>query len=191
MAEKRPLVNYSGNMADLKAGDTLPAVAASDTVAGVQENAIASEINTGTATTLTVTPDALAGSVFGEKSWSIAITESDTDSAVADGKVGMLIPAALNGMNLVAVVSGVHTAGTTGTTDVQARRRRVTTDADMLSTKLTIDSGETTSKTAATPAVINAANDDLATGDIIFFDVDAISTTPAKGLVVTATARLP
>ena len=45
--------------------------------------------------------------------------------------------------------------------------------------------------TAATPAVIDTAEDDLTENDLIAIDVDAVSTTAAKGLVVTLEFRLP
>ena len=61
----------------------------------------------------------------------------------------------------------------------------------MLSTKLTIDSGETGSDTAATPAVIDANNDDVALHDLLRIDVDATATTKAKGLIVTLGFGLP
>ena len=70
---------------------------------------------------------------------------------------------------------------------MQIRRSRgaaTRSDADMLSTKLTIDSGETSSATAATAAVVNTSNDDVATGDLIYVDVDAVSTTAPQGLTV-------
>ena len=85
--------------------------------------------------------------------------------------------------------ASVETAGTTNTTDIQIHN--VTQTADMLSTKITIDSAELTSYTAATAPVIDAANDDVATGDKLRFDVDAISTTPAVGLQVILTFQLP
>lgn len=50
----------------------------------------------------------------------------------------------------------------------------------MLSTAMTIDSAETSTSTAATPPVIDTANDDVATGDVIRIDIDAISTTAPK-----------
>jgi hypothetical protein len=61
----------------------------------------------------------------------------------------------------------------------------------MLSTKLTIDSAEIGSDTALTAAVINAANDDVATNQWIRVDLDAVQTTKAKGLIVTLGFRLP
>lgn len=104
-----------------------------------------------------------------------------TDQSTGDGKVGFEVLPELDGMNLVEVRASVDTAGTTGTSDVQIRRVRSGTPADMLTTKLTVDSGETSSSTAATPAVIDAANDDVATGDMIYIDQDAVQTTKAKG----------
>ncbi len=106
------------------------------------------------------------------------------DVATGDGAGGVFFraPAFINGWTLVGVEGCVITAGTTGTTDIQIRKNAST---DMLSTKLTIDSGETDSGTAATAAVIDTSNDDVATGDIIRVDVDAVSTTAPKGLAVT------
>ena len=93
----------------------------------------------------------------------------------------------MNGMDVVDATATVHTAGTTNTTDVIVRRRRSTTDVNVLSTPITIASAALT----ASDGVVDTDNDDLATGDLIFIDVDAISTTPAVGLVVVVVARLP
>ena len=106
-----------------------------------------------------------------------------TNVAVGDGKSYVVIPSAMNGLNLTRVHARVITAGTTGTTDIQIAN--VTDSVDMLSTKLTIDSGETGSDTAATAAVINTANDEVATNDLLRIDLDAVSTTPPQGLIVT------
>ncbi|MCK5617637.1 hypothetical protein KAR91_88045 [Candidatus Pacearchaeota archaeon] len=149
------------------------------------------EMNTGTEAAKAASPDNLAGSHFGERGFNVALVASNVDVAVSDGIYAFCVPAALAGMNIVNCVATVHTAGTTGTTDIQIRRRRDTTDVDVLSTKLTIDSGETSSITAATEFVVNAANDDLVEGDLLFVDIDAISTTAPKGLFVTVMAQLP
>lgn len=53
----------------------------------------------------------------------------------------------------------------------------------MLSTAVTIDATESSSYTAATPPVINASYDDLATGDFLRVDVDGAGS-GAKGLQV-------
>jgi hypothetical protein len=106
----------------------------------------------------------------------------DYDVETGDGKLYFPIPTKLNGYNLTAVHAKAITAGTTGTTDIQIHN--VTQAADMLSTKLTIDSGEIGSDTAATPAVIDTNNDDVATNDTIRIDIDAVSTTPPSGLLL-------
>jgi hypothetical protein len=120
---------------------------------------------------------------------TFSATDTTTDLATGDAKAFVTIPAGLNGYNITAVQADVVTAGTTGTMDIQLHN--ITAAADILSTKLTIDSAETSSSTAATAAVIDAAQDDLTTGDRIRFDIDAVHTTPAKGLFITLTCTLP
>jgi hypothetical protein len=61
----------------------------------------------------------------------------------------------------------------------------------MLSTAITIDATpDLDSKDATTPAVIDGANDDVATGDQLRIDVD-VAGTGAKGLIVELQFRLP
>lgn len=173
---------------------------ASDTVRGTVELATTAETTTGTSTSLAVTPDGLAGSsIFGIKTVQLPVFDWATDTATGDGKYYFTIPQTLNGMNLVAVQAQVITAGTTGTTDIQIARCAAAssgnacsgTVTDVLSTKLTIDSGENSSATAATAAVINTSNDDVSTNQIYRIDVDAVSTTAAQGLLVRLEFQLP
>lgn len=154
-----------------------------------ETHAVASDLNTGTDTTKPVDSDALAGSYAGTKVVEVVAFDFTTDVAVGDGAAYFLIPASLNGMNLVSVSARVITAGTTGTTDVQIAN--VTDTTDMLSTKMTIDSTEVSTSTAATPAVIDTTKDDVVTNDLLRIDVDATSTTKAKGLIVSMEFRLP
>lgn len=175
-------MNIAGNLT-LQANLNFPN---SEVVAGV---ATIAETDTGTSTTLALTPDALAGSNFGERSVQLIPFDFTTDTATGDGKFYFHIDSRLDGMNLVDVHAEVITAGTTGTTDIQIHN--LTQAADMLSTKITIDSTETGSDTAAAAAVIDTANDDVAENDVIRLDVDAVSTTAAKGLLVTLGFRTP
>lgn len=179
-----------GNALAFAAG-TLSVDAATDAADGVVELATAAETTTGTDATRAVTPDGLAGSDYGKSVVSILVFTDATDCAVGDGAgdVFWRVPAILNGYNLVAVAAHAQTAGVTGTMDIQIHN--VTQAADMLTTKITIDSNEKDSSTAATAAVIDAANDDVATGDEIRIDVDVVQTTKAKGLVVELTFQLP
>jgi hypothetical protein len=131
------------------------------------------------AETALVQPKVLQATVF----------DYTTDLATGDGKFYFVIPSAYNGMNLTRVHARVITAGTTGTTDIQIAN--VTDSVDMLSTKLTIDSAQTGSDTAATAAVIDTTKDDVATNDLLRIDIDAASTTKPKGLIVTLEFQLP
>lgn len=126
-----------------------------------------------------------------ERAFSMAVFDSDVVCATGDGKLGFCVPATMSGMNIVDIVATSHTAGTTGTMNIQLRRRRVATDVDVLSTVATVDSTEPSSVTAATGHTINTANDDVLEGDLLFIDVDAVHTTPALGLTVTVTADTP
>ena len=169
---------------------TAVVAAASTTVAGKIELATIAETSTGSATDRAITPDGLAGSdVLGGRTIQIIVFDFGVDLATGDGKFYFHIDERLAGMNIVDVHAEVITAGTTGTTDIQLHN--LTAAADILSTKLTIDSGETGSDTAAAAAVINASEDDLTLNDLIRVDVDAVSTTAPKGLIVTIGCRLP
>ena len=122
---------------------------------------------------------------------TLVLADGTTDLAVEDG-IGSFtwtVPIEFNGWDLILAHASVETAGVTGVSTFQIHN--VTQTADMLSTKITIDTTETTSYTAATPPVIDAANDDIATGDKIRFDVDGISTTAPKGLQVILTIKKP
>ncbi|NTW61855.1 hypothetical protein HGB25_00345, partial [Candidatus Saccharibacteria bacterium] len=125
--------------------------------------------------------DGLTGAVKMARFISVKVVDDTTDIATGDGKVSMFIPPDLNGMNLISVFAGVSTASTSGIPTIQIRN--VTDAVDMLSTKLTIDTNEKTSATAAAPAVINGAADDIATGDELAIDID-IAGTGCKGLQV-------
>lgn len=117
------------------------------------------------------------------------VVDPATDMATGNGKFMFTIPKELDGMNLVDTHAGVYTAGTTGTADIQIRN--ITKAQDMLSTVITIDSTEEGSDTAATPAVIDTAKDDVSEHDRIAIDVDSVHTTEAKGLTIRLEFELP
>lgn len=165
-------------------GDT-----ASTTVVGVVEIATAAEINTGTDTGRAVAPDFLAGSNFGIRYVQGIVFEFGSSVTTGDGKFYFEIPPGLGGMNLVSVHAKVITAGTTNSTTIQIHN--LTQAADMLSALLEVETGETSSRTSAPGPTIDTANDDVADGDIIRIDVDTVSTTPPKGLIINCGFQLP
>lgn len=113
------------------------------------------------------------------------IVEGATSVTTGDGNGNwrFFVPEDMDGLALESVNAACVSAGTTGTMDIQVAN--VTQSADMLSTKVTIDTGEKTSYTAATPPVVNDSNAGISKGDEIRVDVDAVhSGTAAKGLIV-------
>lgn len=186
-----PVTIDGGASANLTANRTIAVSAASVSASGVIEVATSAETDTGTDAARAISPDGFAGSNYGTRVIGIQVVASAASTTTGDGQAFVRIPVVMNGWNLVGVAAHVYTAGTTNTTDIQIRRTRSGSSVDMLSTKITIDSTEVDSSTAATAAVINASNDDVNTGDKISVDVDAVHTTPAQGLFVELRFQLP
>lgn len=130
-------------------------------------DAAASDVNTGTSTTMFVTPDALAGSNLGIR--YVSVTLNGSTALTTSDKAYFRVPAALTGMNLVSVAATVGTgaAGSSSSGTPTFVVTNVTDAASMLSTNLTVDANEYTSATAATAAVIDTATDDVVTDDLI------------------------
>jgi hypothetical protein len=116
-----------------------------------------------------------------EPEYNIKVTSDTTALTTGDGKIYFTIPSSLNGLTIKAAHASVGSVSSSGAITVQIRN--VTDAVDVLSTAITIDQSEFTSYTAATPPVINTANDDVATGDIIAVDVDGAGVS-AAGLSV-------
>jgi hypothetical protein len=114
----------------------------------------------------------------------IKVIDDATTLTTGDGKIIMAIPESFNGLNLTAAHAFVTTVSSA--TSPQIQIRNVTQTADMLTGKIFIDTSEFTSYSAATAAVIDGANDDVATGDRIAIDVD-VAGTGAKGLGIILT----
>ncbi len=74
----------------------------------------------------------------------------------------------------------VDTAGTTGTMTIDANKNGTA----ILSTKISIETTETDSRTAATQPVLKPDMKKFLIGDRFSFDIDAIASTPAKGLTI-------
>lgn len=106
------------------------------------------------------------------------VVDPATNTAVAT-LVGGDISIPFNGY-VMSVGATVDTAGTTNPTTVDINKNGTT----ILATKITIDSGEKTSRTATTLSIVDVSVQNFTEGDVFTFDIDAISTTPAKGLTV-------
>lgn len=150
--------------------------AASLTLAGKVELATTAEIDTGTDSTRAIPVDQFVASNRNVRYIMYRIVEATTDTAIANVKGGDFeVP--ITG-TITEVGAYVDTAGTTNLTTVDINKNGTT----ILSTKITIDSTEKSSRTAATPAVISVSS--IAVGDLLTFDIDAVQTTAAKGLTM-------
>lgn len=171
--------------------------AATTSAQGASELAIASEVTTGSDATRAVTPDALRGSDAGKRFATLVCVGTNTALTTGDGKgeVCFRVPSEMNGWNLVGASARLGDDSSSGTPTFQVRRQRLTSatatsDADMLSTAITVDATEFDSKDATTPAVINASNDDVNTGDAIFADCDTAGT-GTKGMIIQLVFQKP
>jgi hypothetical protein len=128
---------------------------------------------------------------FSTKDQGVMVLSPSESCATGDGAgdVAFRVPVTLNGWDLVNVGFGVTTAGTTGNFDIQIRN--ATQAADMLTTKMRVETGETDTITSAQPGTIDTGNDDVATGDKIYFDIDSCQSTPALGALLSLTFKKP
>ena len=159
--------------------------ASSTTVSGITEAAIASEVTTGTDAARAVTPDALAGSDYGKRVVPILLNAA-TALALTDAAM-FRVPAIMNGWNLVAVAAACKSPGSTANAVTITVKNGATS---MLSTNLTIDQDEMDSSNAATPAVIDTAQDDVATAEQIWVEITGAGTAVTY-LEVELTFQLP
>lgn len=130
---------------------------------------------------------------LGSRYITIECVPDATALATGDGKCYFPINAELNGWVLFRVTAHVGAAvSSSGVVTIDVDRCGVNatgarcsgTNVDMLSTNITIDQSESGSETAATPAVIDEGNAQVATGQWLRVNVDGIGT-GTQGLYIT------
>jgi len=123
--------------------------------------ATVAQTSAGLLTQKAVTPNSLAASERGERIIEIPLN-AGTALTTSDKAYGR-IPSTMNGWKLIAVAAMVKGASSSGAVTLTVKNGATS----MLSTNITIDVSEYDTLTAATPAVIDAAEDDIVTGDQI------------------------
>jgi len=167
----------SGTVPDARFPSTLPAVS------GVNLTAInASNLGSGTVPAarmpaLTGPVSTSAGAVATTLAWEISVACSDISTAITAGTKKAYFPAPFDGV-LTEVFVTVDTAPTGSTAIFDVNKNGTT----MLSTRVSIDAGETSSLTAATPPVISVST--FSKGDIISVDFDQVGSTIAGAWVI-------
>lgn len=153
------------------------------TVKGKVELATTAEINTGTDTTRAIPVDQFVASNRNVRYVIYRVVEATTDTAIGTTKGGDFeIP--FTG-TITEIGAYVDTAGTTNLTTIDVNKNGTTI---MTTNKITIDSTEKSSRTAATAATLTTTA--VTAGDLITFDIDAVQTTAAKGLTVRLGIRM-
>lgn len=115
----------------------------------------------------------------------------DEEAVLGDGALFYTVPPVLDGYaigDIWATTPGG--ASSSGNVQVQVARVRAGSPVDILSTKVTIEASETSSKTAATQPVVNGTNAGVQEGDFLRVDIDAAGT-DALGLQVVISLDLP
>jgi hypothetical protein len=110
--------------------------------------------------------------------------DADTADATGSGNV-FAIPDSMSGGIIVDWAGNVATAGVTNLATWQIINQ--TDGCDIFSTKITIDSTEKSTSTAATAAVINTACNTFTTDDVLILRTDVAQTTAAKGKAIRIT----
>lgn len=164
---------------------------ASTSAEGVVELATVAEADTGTDAARVMSVDVMAGSDFGTKEMTVNIYDIGTDVDTTAGLRSVTIPPSLDGWNVVDMVVSVHTLGTsTGAETITSNltRRRAGADASCFSTPVSLDKTEY----FAADGVVDAANDDMLTGDMLMPTIaNSLDTTDATGCSVTIMFRKP
>jgi len=110
---------------------------------------------------------------FTERTLVVKCVADTIGPTVGNGITHITIPSTLDGKNLQSAQAHVYTAGTGSLNTIQLHN--LTDSQDMLSTAITIDSGEKDSSTAATPSVVGNYSS-VSTADVIRIDVDVVAT---------------
>jgi hypothetical protein len=143
---------------------------ASTTVAGKAEVATAAEINTGTDAGRMMSPKTFNDSNAGLWFFELVVPFP----VVADGAAYITMPSYMAGKDIVSVTGQFTGTVATGATS-SFQLHNETQAADVLSTPLT----HTTGTRYADTAVIDAAEDGIASGDVFRLDVDVVGSTSA------------
>ena len=163
--------------------------AATTSAAGKVELAIASEVTTGTSTSLAVTPDALAGSGYGKRIMVVDVVNPLVALSAGTGQRYVPVPADLHGWNIISTQHQVYTVSSGAAPALDIQRLRYTAGAgaasavSIFTTAPTIDAGEFTTLNATTAESINASNASMSANatasDVLRFDVTTAGTSTA------------
>ena len=160
---------------------------ASTTALGIVEMAIGSEVDTGTSTTLAVTPDALQASKRNIRYLTFILVEAGTANATATNITGDFV-SPVAGTILQSDTTPFYLYATNSTAGINTGVGLVVDiklggTSIMTTNKLDFDTTEKTTTTASTPPDLTDTT--IAVGDILTIDITSIHDgTASKGLIL-------
>lgn len=113
----------------------------------------------------------------------LTLVASGATVTTGSGKNFYGIPATMSGYKLFNAEAFVGVTGTTNATTVQVRDLGKAS-RKFFSTPVNVDSTKYSSIGSSTPFVITTANSDVSGGDVLAFDIPAVSTTAPKVLMI-------
>lgn len=119
---------------------------------------------------------------------TVPLCNDGTACAVGSGST-FFIGSEFNNYKITEISLCASDTGTTGSMTIQLKN--VVDNVLVLSTALTLDSGERCTATADVPAVINTSNQTVTTNDILVPYITGVHTTPAQGASVKFTLSPP
>lgn len=106
------------------------------------------------------------------------VFHSDEDVVVTDGTLPAVVPKAMEGRNLTYAIGATVTPSSNGSINIQIRRVRNGSTANMLNTEISI------AENANYAVSTDIGNSDIIEGDLLYVDVKSAGT-GAQGLTVT------
>ena len=176
-------LNLLDGITVLSGSNTGDETSATSSAEGIAELAITAEIDTGTDSTRIMPIDQYVASSRNVRYVDWRVLGSSVDQAT-DTTVSGDFEFPFTG-TMTAIGAYVDTAGSTGSATYDVNNGGTTI---MSATKITIETGEKSSRDALTQPVLSTTA--VTAGDIFTVDIDAVQTTEAKGLIIRFEVRL-
>jgi len=169
--------SYNGNTITSGTGTLTLAASSSLVTSGANSITLTSTAATNVTLPTTGTLSTLTGVNSQKECFILACSDETTNLTTGVGKVEFQMPYAFTVTEVFATVTTVATGATLLTVDINEA------GTSIISTKITLDASEKTSRTAATAPVISDSS--LANSAVMTIDIDAVgNTTAGKGLKV-------
>lgn len=182
----RSAANVRGDLTLVVGTDVQAFDADLTTIAGLTQSASAFIVSNGTDWTAHGTTNVRKFLDLSTSSIGVLVYDPSTSMSSGTAKAYFTIPPEYSGMNLTAAYARLYGTAASTAVIIDVNKNATT----MFTTRLFIDAAEAGSNTSATAVVINTAQDDVVTNDLIDIDIDQANAA-TKGLFVRLTFQQP